>query len=167
MADNQTTYGAAVLTISTGGAEGTRQDTSGPAAQELLRERGFTIVATALVRDDIEAIREVLVRWVDTEDIPLIVTSGGTGLAPYDLTPEATLGILDREAPGIAEAMRGQTLTLTPMAMTSRSVAGTRKRSLIINLPGSPKGVRECLTIVAPVLQHAVSLIRGNPTQHV
>jgi molybdopterin adenylyltransferase len=166
MADNQITYGAAVLTISTGGAEGTRQDTSGPAAQELLRERGFTIVTTELVRDDIEAIREVLVRWVDEEDIPLIVTSGGTGLAPYDLTPEATRSILDREAPGIAEAMRSQTLALTPMAMTSRSVAGTRKRSLIINLPGSPKGVRECLAVVAPVLQHAVALIRENPTQH-
>ena len=166
MADDHEIYGAAVLTISTGGAEGTREDTSGPEARELLREHGFTIAAAALVRDDIEAIREVLVRWVDDEDIPLIVTSGGTGPAPFDLTPEATRGILDREMPGIAEAMRGQTLAITPMAMISRSVAGTRKQSLIINLPGSPKGVRECLAVVAPVLRHTVALIRGNPTQH-
>jgi molybdopterin adenylyltransferase len=166
MSHNKHTYGAAVLTISTGGAEGTRQDTSGPAAQELLREQGFTISAAALVRDDIEAIREVLLRWVDEENIPLIVTSGGTGLAPYALTPEATRGILDREAPGIAEAMRSTTLAMTPMAMISRAVAGTRKRSLIINLPGSPKGVRECLGVVAPVLRHAIELIRQDPTSH-
>lgn len=166
MADETTSYGAAVLTISTGGAEGTRQDTSGPAAQAILRERGFTIAATALVRDDIAAIQAVLLQWVDQEDIPLIVTSGGTGLAPFDVTPEATRPILDREAPGIAEAMRAQTSAITPMAMISRAVAGTRKRSLIINLPGSPKGVRECLGVVAPVLAHAVALIRQDPTSH-
>ncbi len=165
MADD-ITYGAAVLTISTGGAAGTREDVSGLVAQEMLREAGFPIVASELVRDDIEAITGVLTRWADHDDIPLIVTSGGTGLSPYDVTPEATRAILHREAPGIAEAMRSQTLAITPMAMTSRAVAGTRGRSLIINLPGSPKGVRECLSVVVPVLRHAVALIRQDPTSH-
>jgi molybdopterin adenylyltransferase len=166
MAEEAISYGAAVLTVSTGGALGTREDLSGPLAQELLTAAGFHIVATALVRDDIAAIQEVLLRWADVERIPLIVTSGGTGLAPFDLTPEATRAILEREAPGIAEAMRSRTLAATPMAMISRGVAGTRGRSLIINLPGSPKGVRECLEVVVPVLRHAVALLCQDPTFH-
>ncbi len=166
MAEETVRYGCGVLTISTGGAEGTRQDVSGPVAQEILREAGFSIAATALVRDDLDAIVEVLTRWADVEDIPLIVTSGGTGLSPFDVTPEATRAVLRREAPGIAEAMRGRTLAATPMAMLSRGVAGTRGRSLIMNLPGSPKGVRECLEVVAPVLRHAVALLREDPTSH-
>lgn len=160
------TYGAAVLTISTGGAQGTREDLSGPEAQAALRAAGFAIAAAALVRDDTAAIQEVLRRWADVDRIPLIVTSGGTGLAPFDLTPEATRAILEREAPGIAEAMRARTLEATPMAMISRGVAGTRGQSLIINLPGSPKAVRECLAVVAPVLRHAVALLRQDPTLH-
>jgi molybdenum cofactor synthesis domain-containing protein len=155
-----------VLTISTGGALGTREDLSGPLACELLTSAGFRIAATALVRDDVAAIQEVLLRWADVERIPLIVTSGGTGLAPFDLTPEATRAILEREAPGIAEAMRSRTLAATPMAMISRGVAGTRGHSLIINLPGSPKGVRECLEVVVPVLRHAVALLCQDPTFH-
>jgi molybdenum cofactor synthesis domain-containing protein len=166
MADEPIRYEAAVLTISTGGAEGTREDVSGPVAQDILRTAGFQIAATALVRDDIAAIQTVLKRWADQDGIPLIVTSGGTGLAPFDLTPEATRPILDREAPGIAEAMRSRTLATTPMAMISRGVAGTRGGSLIINLPGSPKGVRECLDVVTPVLRHAVALLRQDPTSH-
>jgi len=166
MADETERYSAAVLTVSTSGAEGTREDTSGPVAQEALRAAGFTIAATDLVRDDVAAIQARLLRWVDQNDIPLIVTSGGTGLSPFDLTPEATKAILDREAPGIAEAMRSQTFPITPMAMTSRAIAGVRGRSLIINLPGSPKGVRECLAVVAPVLMHSVALIRQDPTSH-
>jgi molybdenum cofactor synthesis domain-containing protein len=165
MAQNTPAFGCAVLTISTGGARGTREDTSGPTAQELLRSAGFTVVATGLVPDDTEAIKDTLIRWSDDE-IPLIVTSGGTGLSPFDLTPEATRAVLEREAPGIAEAMRSKTLEKTPMAMISRGVAGTRKRSLIINLPGSPRGVRECLEVVLPVLQHAVALLRQDPTSH-
>ena len=166
MADEETVYGCAVLTVSTGGAEGWREDTSGPEAQRLLRDAGFLVAATALVRDDIPAITEVLLRWTDAEDIPLIVTSGGTGLSPFDLTPEATAAVLQRVVPGISEAMRARTLEFTPMAMISRGLAGTRGRSLLINLPGSPKGVRECLEVVTPVLRHAVALIRHDPTHH-
>jgi len=166
MADEQVQYGCGVLTVSTGGAEGWRTDTSGPMAQELLQTAGFRVVASAMVRDDIGAITEVLLRWADEDDIPLIVTSGGTGLSPFDVTPEATKGILQREAPGIAEAMRMKTLAITPMAMISRGVAGTRGRTLIINLPGNPKGVRECLEVIAPVLPHAVALLRQDPTSH-
>jgi molybdopterin adenylyltransferase len=156
----------AVLTVSTGGAEGWRTDTSGPAARDMLSATGFEVVQMDLVRDDITLIAGVLTRWVDAEDIHLIITTGGTGLSPFDLTPEATRSVLDREVPGIAEAMRMATLAKTPMAMISRGVAGTRGRSLIINLPGSPKGVRECLEVVSPVLRHAVALIRQQPTNH-
>jgi molybdenum cofactor synthesis domain-containing protein len=166
MASEEAQYDCAVLTISTGGAEGWRVDSSGPAARELLRESGFMVVRTELVRDDVDAIASVLKRWADDEGIPLIVTTGGTGLSPFDVTPEATRGIIEREVPGIPEAMRMRTLQKTPMAMISRGVAGTRGRSLIINLPGSPKGVRECLEVVLPVLRHAIALIRQDKTSH-
>jgi molybdenum cofactor synthesis domain-containing protein len=118
------------------------------------------------VSDDIDAIVDVLTRWCDSEQIDLIVTTGGTGLARSDVTPEATRRVLEREAPGIAEAMRAGTASKTPLAMLSRGVAGTRGASLIVNLPGSPKAVRECLEIVLPVLQHAVALLRGEPAGH-
>ncbi|MDB5075895.1 MAG: molybdenum cofactor synthesis domain protein [Chloroflexi bacterium] len=166
MNEAQPQYQCAVLTISTGGAEGWREDTSGPAAQELLREAGFTIARAELVRDDVETIAAVLKRWADEDHIALIVTSGGTGLSPFDFTPEATRSVIQREVPGIAEAMRMRTLEKTPMAMISRGIAGSRGQSLIINLPGSPKGVRECLEVVMPVLKHAVALIRQDKTTH-
>jgi molybdopterin adenylyltransferase len=162
----QSSLPCAVLTVSTGGAEGWRTDSSGPAACELLGEAGFTIVDQQLVRDDVDLIAGVLTRWSDVDDVALIVTTGGTGLSPFDLTPEATRSIIDREVPGIAEAMRVSTLSKTPMAMISRGIAGTRGRTLIVNLPGSPKGVRECLEVVKPVLRHAVELIRQQPTSH-
>jgi molybdenum cofactor synthesis domain-containing protein len=166
MADDSVTYRCAVLTISTGCAAGTRDDRSGPEAQRLLRDAGFRIAASGIVPDDVIAISEVIARWVDVDDIPLIVTSGGTGLTPNDVTPEATRPLLHREVPGIVEAMRVRTLAATPMAMISRGLAGVRGRSLIINLPGNPKAVRECLEVVAPVLAHALALIREDPTGH-
>lgn len=166
MADQQVPYRCAVLTISTGCAEGTREDRSGPEAQRILREAGFAVAARALVPDDMAAIAGVLTRWADGDDTALIVTSGGTGLTPNDVTPEATRPLLQREVPGIAEAMRAGTLSATPMAMISRGVAGVRGRTLIINLPGNPKGVRECLEVVLPVLSHAIALIRQDPTSH-
>jgi molybdopterin adenylyltransferase len=166
MSGEQPQYECAVLTISTGGAEGWRQDTSGPVAQELLREAGFTVARAELVRDDMETIVAVLTRWADEDQVALIVTSGGTGLSPFDFTPEATKSVIEREVPGIAEAMRMRTLEKTPMAMISRGIAGSRGRSLIINLPGSPKGVRECLEVVIPVLTHAVALLWQDNTTH-
>jgi molybdopterin adenylyltransferase len=159
-------YRCAVLTVSTGCAQGWRTDTSGMAVRELLEEAGFIVAATAVVPDELEAIQAILLRWSDEQDIPLIVTTGGTGVAPSDITPEATRPLLHREVPGIAEAMRAKTLEQTPMAMISRGVSGMRGRSLLLNLPGSPKGVRECLSVVTPVLSHALALIRQDPTTH-
>jgi molybdenum cofactor synthesis domain-containing protein len=166
MAEDAVRYRCAVLTISTGCAQGTRADRSGPEAQRLLHEAGFTLAAQGIVPDDVVAITQVLIRWVDDEDIPLIITSGGTGLTPNDVTPEATRPLLEREVPGIMEAMRVRTLAATPMAMISRGLAGVRRSSLLINLPGNPRAVRECLEVVTPVLVHALALIRQDPTSH-
>jgi molybdopterin adenylyltransferase len=156
----------AVLTISTGGAEGRRQDTSGPIAKQLAEEAGFAVVQSDLLPDDLNAIVDLLTRWCDGEKVDLILTTGGTGFAQSDVTPEATRRVLQREASGIAEAMRAGTVAKAPMAMLSRGIAGTRGGSLIVNLPGSPKAVRECLGIILPVLHHAVSLLRGEPDDH-
>jgi molybdenum cofactor synthesis domain-containing protein len=166
MADDKTAYAFAVLTVSTGASEGWRQDTSGPAACDLLRGAGFSLLRNEVVRDDVDAIATILRRWADDDEIPLLVTTGGTGLAPSDVTPEATRSILDREVPGIAESILMRTLEHTPMAMISRAVAGTRRRSLILNLPGSPRAVHECLEVVLPVLEHAIALLRGEQTSH-
>lgn len=166
MENEQSGYRCAVLTISTGCAAGTREDLSGPEAARLLERAGFAVVARAIVPDTVEAIAAALTGWADLDQIPLIVTSGGTGLTPNDVTPEATLSVLQRIVPGIPEAMRMRTLSATPMAMISRGVAGTRGKSLIINLPGSPKGVRECLEVALPVLQHGIALLREDRTTH-
>jgi len=159
-------YRCGVLTISTGCAEGTREDRSGALARELLAAAGFTVAMGAIVPDDALAISGMLTRWTDVEDLPLIVTSGGTGLSPYDLTPEATRTVLHREVPGMAEAMRAGTLAATPTAMLSRGVVGTRAGTLIVNLPGSPNGVRECLAVIVGVLTHAIAILRQDQTGH-
>ncbi len=156
----------AVLTVSTTGAAGGRGDASGPLAQDLAREAGFVIGQTAIVPDDEETIVNVLLHWCDRERFDLILTTGGTGLAPSDVTPEATRRVIEREAPGLAEAMRFGSSSKTPLAMLSRGIAGARGRSLIVNLPGSPKAVRECLEIVLPVMHHAVALLRDEPAGH-
>lgn len=155
----------AVLTLSDKGSRGERADTSGPAIEELLGPLGATVRRRAVLPDDVERIAQTLREWADAGDLDLIVTTGGTGLAPRDVTPEATLQVLDRPAPGLAEAMRAEGLRHTPMAMLSRAVAGARGRTLIVNLPGSEKGVRESLTVLLPVLPHAVATLRG-VTEH-
>jgi molybdenum cofactor synthesis domain-containing protein len=157
-----------ILTISTKGAAGERKDASGEVIRELVTAQPInaTIAERAIVADDRSAIEDILRHWADELHLDLILTTGGTGLSPTDITPEATLAVLERQAPGIVEAMRRETLTKTPFAMLSRAVAGTRGATLIINLPGSPKGVRECLEVVIPVLPHAIELVSGRRTEH-
>jgi len=158
-------FRAAVLTISDMGARGDREDTSGAAIKELLAGIGIEIDRHDIIPDERDQISQRLTAWAD-EGLPLIVTTGGTGLGPRDLTPEATRAVLDYEVPGIAEAMRAEGLKHTPMAMISRAIAGVRGRTLIINLPGSPKGVRENLTVILPTLTHALELLTGQPSDH-
>lgn len=154
-------YTGGILTISDKGSRGEREDTSGPQLREMLGEQGFSVVAYAIVPDEVEIIQKTLMAWVDNEKIDLILSTGGTGVAPSDLTPEATKAILDREIPGIGEAMRQASLQKTPNAILSRAIAGIRKQSLIINLPGSKKAAKENLEAVLPALQHAVYKIKG------
>jgi len=153
-------FGLGILTVSTSGAQGQREDTSGQAIRELLEQQGFQVVRYEVVSDEKDVIADRLSQWADSADVDLIVTTGGTGLGHRDVTPEACLSVIDKEVPGLAEAMRANTLQFTPMAMLSRSVAGIRGHTLIITLPGSPKGVRECLDVVNPVLPHALELLK-------
>lgn len=151
----------AVLTVSTSGSQGQREDTSGQAIQEVLAAPEYEIARYEVVPDDHDTIAGKLAEWADAPDVDLIVSTGGTGLGRYDVTPEACLSIIDKEVPGLAETMRAETLKFTPMAMLSRSVAGIRGSTLIITLPGSPRGVRECLEVVTPVLGHALELLKA------
>ena len=156
-----------VLTISDGAAHGTRQDVSGETIRTLLNQLPDAVIsAGAILPDERDEISALLREWSDEKHLHLILTTGGTGLAPRDVTPEATKAILEREAPGIAEAMRAVSLQHTPFGMLSRGVAGTRGQSLIINLPGSPKAVRECLECILPVLPHAINLLVDGPKEH-
>jgi molybdenum cofactor synthesis domain-containing protein len=159
-------YFAAVLTTSDKGAAGEREDTSGAAIRELLGTIGIDVTQYEIVPDDRETIAERLRDWCDSGEVQLIVTTGGTGLGPRDVTPDATKAVLDYEVPGIAEAMRAEGLRHTPMSMISRAVAGVRNGVLIINLPGSPKSVRENLAVVLPVLGHALDLLAGGGAGH-
>ena len=153
---------AAVLTVSDLGSRGERLDTAGPAAAALLVDVGFEVVEQVLLPDEPEQIASLLRRWADEGEISLAVTTGGTGLAPRDRTPEATLAVIDYRVPGMEEAMRAASLAVVPTAMLSRAVCGVRGRTLIVNLPGSERGARENLTILLPVLEHACSSLRGD-----
>jgi molybdopterin adenylyltransferase len=156
-----------VLTISDSGAKGAREDTSGERIRAMVTQMpGAVISAGAVIPDEPEQIETTLREWSDGKHLNLILTTGGTGLAPRDVTPEATKAVIDREAPGIAEAMRAVSIQHTPFGMLSRGVAGTRGRTLIINLPGSPKAVKECLDCILPVLPHAINLLVEGPKEH-
>ncbi len=154
-------YSFGVLTLSDKGARGEREDTSGPMLQELLREAGFSLAAYAVIPDQPHLIEDTLKAWVDVEGIDLIVTTGGTGVAPTDHTPEATRRVVDREVPGLSEAMRQASLAKTPQAVWSRGVAGIRGRSLIINLPGSRRAALENISAVLPALEHGLYKLKG------
>lgn len=162
------TYRVGILTISTKGAAGAREDTSGEAIRELVEAEPLRaqVVARAVVADDYAAIERVLREWSDEGQLSLVLTTGGTGLSPTDITPEATRAVLDREAPGIPEAMRAESLRHTPFGMLSRGVAGMRGATLIINLPGSPKGVRECIAAIMPALPHALDILTTRVHEH-
>ena len=152
-----------VITVSDACSRGERKDTSGETLVLLLKDIDAEIVATTIVPDDREPLAETIRAFADRADVNLVITTGGTGFSPRDNTPEATLAIVERAAPGLSEAMRMATLKQTPMAMISRGVCGIRSSALIINLPGSPKGVRESFAVIKPVLNHAIALLVGDP----
>jgi molybdopterin adenylyltransferase len=156
---------AIVITASDACSRGERADASGEVLVQMLTEIGAQIVAKEIVNDDLEPLADMLGAYSDQADVNLIVTTGGTGFGPRDNTPEATRRVIEREAPGLAEAMRMETLKNTPMAMISRGVCGIRSGTLIVNLPGSPKAVRESFAVIKPVLNHAVELLAGQ-TRH-
>ncbi len=151
----------AIITLSDSGYAGQREDKSGPVIRELAEAAGYEIVHTALLPDGVEPLSSELKRLCDEDLADLVLTTGGTGFSPTDLTPEATLAVTERPAPGIAEAMRYNSLQITPRAMLSRAAAGIRKKTLIVNLPGSPKAVRECLEFILPSLGHGLEILRG------
>lgn len=152
----------AILTLSDKGARGERQDTGGPALSAWLAEHGCTVVATAMLPDEHREIAAMLGSWADQDRADLILTTGGTGVSPRDITPEATAAVVERTIPGIGELMRLRSLEKTKTAMLSRAMAGIRAQSLIVNLPGSPKGAVECLEAVWQLIPHAVEKIRGD-----
>lgn len=156
------TIQAVIITVSDACSRGEREDTSGAALVELLGEIHAEIVAREILSDDLEPLSGRLRTYSDRNDVNLIMTTGGTGFSPRDNTPEATLRIIERSAPGLAEAMRIETLPSTRMAMLSRGVCGIRSGTLIVNLPGSPKGVRESFAVIKPVLSHAIGLLIGD-----
>ncbi|HUT67605.1 MAG TPA: molybdopterin adenylyltransferase [Dehalococcoidales bacterium] len=156
----------AVLTISDKGSQGQRRDLSGPVIRDILSRIGSTVIKYEIIPDEREVIAGKLMEWADGGEVDVILTTGGTGLARRDVTPEATLSVIDRSVPGFAEAMRAKSLEKTPMAVLSRAVSGMRGQCLIINLPGSPKAVQECLEVILPAIPHAVEIIKGEVTEH-
>ena len=156
---------AVIITVSDACVTGERQDKSGEALTELLTELGAKIIAKVIMNDDPEPLAHKLRAYADLKHVNLIITTGGTGFGPRDNTPEATRQVIEREAPGLAEAMRVETLKNTPMAMISRGVCGIRSSTLIVNLPGSPNAVRETFAVIKPVLRHVINLLSGE-TRH-
>ncbi len=152
-----------ILTVSDRSSQGARPDASGPALEGIIAGQGWVIARKQIVPDELATIRKTLEDWSDSGDLDVILTTGGTGFSPRDVTPEATLSTIERGTPGLVEAMRFASLKTTPHAMLSRAAAGIRGQTLIVNLPGSPKGAVENLQVILPVLPHAVELLRNDP----
>ncbi len=163
--DSGRPFTAAVITLSDKGARGERKDESGPTAARMLTEAGYEVVETLLLADDPESLKKQLIRLADSRQVDLVVTSGGTGFSMRDQTPEATLAVADRNAPGIAEAIRSQSMAITKRAMLSRGVSVIRKKTLIVNLPGSPKAVGESLGFILDSLDHGLAVLRGSASE--
>jgi len=156
-----------ILTISDKGWQGQREDKSSQAIRDSLSQLDSRVVKYGIVPDEVEVIAGKLAEWADEGSVDIILTTGGTGLGERDVTPEATLSVVGKVVPGFAEALRAQTFIATPMAILSRAVAGVRGKCLIINLPGSPKAVRECLGVILPAIPHALEIIKGEVTEHI
>lgn len=150
-----------ILTISDRSFKGEREDKSGPALIDYCEKQGWEVKVTTICPDEIKKIKSIVIKWVDKKDVDLLLTTGGTGFNPRDVTPEATRAVIEREAPGLAEAMRAFSAQKTPFAYLSRAVAGIRRSTLIINLPGSPTGAVECLAALTPILPHGVELLHN------
>jgi molybdopterin adenylyltransferase len=157
---------AGVVTVSDKGYVGEREDTSGPLLADLLCKMGAEVVNQTIVPDERAEIERRLILLADEEQVDLVVTTGGTGPAPRDITPEATRAVIEREMPGLAEVLRFEGYRKTPLAVISRGVAGIRGRTLVVNLPGNPKAVREGMETLAPILPHAIKMVRGVNTEH-
>jgi molybdopterin adenylyltransferase len=155
-----------VLTVSDKASAGERDDRAGPAIKEIVEAAGAQVVEYKVVPDEQAQVSVALTQLADERDVDVVLTTGGTGLAPRDVTPQATLEVIDYQVPGLAEAMRAASLAQTPAAMLSRAVAGVRRRTLIVNLPGNPKGVRECLKVIMPAIPHAISTLRAEVGDH-
>jgi len=160
-------FNLGIVTISDKAWHGQRSDESGKAIRDSLAQLNSRVVKYEVIPDEAEIIASKLAEWADEGGVDLILTTGGTGLGPRDVTPEATLSIVDKVVPGFAEMMRAQSFSVTPFSMLSRAVAGVRRKCLIINLPGSPKAVRECLEVILPAIPHAVEIIKGEVTEHI
>jgi molybdopterin adenylyltransferase len=152
-----------ILTVSDRSARGERPDISGPALAQIVADQDWIVARQAILPDELVGLQEALASWADSGDYDIVLTTGGTGFSQRDVTPEATRAVVDRLAPGLAEAMRAKSLQVTPHAMLSRATAGIRGKTLIVNLPGSPKAAVENLQVILPVLQHAVQLLTGDP----
>jgi molybdopterin adenylyltransferase len=152
-----------ILTVSDRSARGERPDLSGPAIEELIHEQGWSVSRMEIIPDELPLLIDTLASWADSGKLDIILTAGGTGFSPRDVTPEATIKVVHRETPGLAEAMRAASLTITPHAMMSRARAGIRGCTLIVNLPGSPQAAVENLNVVLPIFEHAVALLSDDP----
>ena len=159
-------FNVGIVTISDKAWQGERSEESGKAIRDSLSLLNSRVVKYEVIPDEVDIIASKLAEWADEGGVDLILTTGGTGLGPRDVTPEATLSIVDKVVPGFAEMMRARTFSITPLSLLSRAVAGVRRKCLIINLPGSPKAVRECLAVVLPAIPHAVEIIKGEVTEH-